>query len=180
MTREARRPLHRLTPLRDDPVSTWLTPPQSVRIAVAGWFSWAAFGLLCVVGLCVGAVVVGLGLLLRTDYLAGKKGEANAKNGSPTSATASGPRSSNKREEEEEHTATAPRPRPSNKRKEEEHTASGPRPSNKSDEYRATVRKAIDDARSRATELLPKVGELQADARALQVYADSLKVQGTI
>ena len=31
MTQEARRPLHRLTPLRDDPAAAWLTPPQRLR-----------------------------------------------------------------------------------------------------------------------------------------------------
>ena len=37
------RPLHRLTPLRDDPAFAWLTASEKLRIDALGWFLWAAF-----------------------------------------------------------------------------------------------------------------------------------------
>src|SRR6478736_5720553 len=37
------RPLHRLTPLRDDPAFAWLTPGERLRIDALGWFLWVAF-----------------------------------------------------------------------------------------------------------------------------------------
>jgi len=40
----AGRPLHRLTPLTDDPVRAWLSPAQVLRVAITGWIRWAAFG----------------------------------------------------------------------------------------------------------------------------------------
>jgi hypothetical protein len=40
MPPEARRPLHRLTPLQNDPASAWLTGPQQLRVAMSGWFGW--------------------------------------------------------------------------------------------------------------------------------------------
>jgi len=43
MTQEPRRPLHRLTPLRDDPAAIWLTRPQRLRVALTGLFGWIAF-----------------------------------------------------------------------------------------------------------------------------------------
>ena len=43
MTQEPRRPLHRLTPLRDDPAATWLTRPQRLRVALTGVFGWIGF-----------------------------------------------------------------------------------------------------------------------------------------
>jgi hypothetical protein len=43
MTQEPRRPLHRLTPLRDDPAATWLTQRQRLRVAMTGVFGWIAF-----------------------------------------------------------------------------------------------------------------------------------------
>src|SRR5436853_2749887 len=46
MTQDARRPLHRLTPLVDDPVSGWLSRPQTLRVAMTGWFRWGLFALL--------------------------------------------------------------------------------------------------------------------------------------
>ena len=45
MTQEPRRPLHRLTPLRDDPAATWLTRPQRLRVALTGVFGWLAFSI---------------------------------------------------------------------------------------------------------------------------------------
>ena len=43
MTQDPRRPLHRLTPLRDDPAAAWLSAPQRVRVAMSGWFGWAMY-----------------------------------------------------------------------------------------------------------------------------------------
>jgi hypothetical protein len=40
---EAKAPLHRLTPLRDDPAIGWLSPGERFRINAMGWFVWAAF-----------------------------------------------------------------------------------------------------------------------------------------
>jgi hypothetical protein len=37
------RPLHRLTPLRDDPALAWLSPGEKMRIDALGWFLWVAF-----------------------------------------------------------------------------------------------------------------------------------------
>jgi hypothetical protein len=37
------RPLHRLTPLRDDPALGWLSAGERLRIDALGWFLWAAF-----------------------------------------------------------------------------------------------------------------------------------------
>src|SRR5579863_5751930 len=37
------RPLHRMTPLRDDPAFAWLTAGEKLRIDALGWFLWAAF-----------------------------------------------------------------------------------------------------------------------------------------
>ena len=45
MTQEPRRPLHRLTPLRDDPAATWLTRRQRLRVAMTGVFGWIGFAI---------------------------------------------------------------------------------------------------------------------------------------
>jgi hypothetical protein len=37
------RPLHRLTPLRDDPARAWLSNGERMRIDLFGWCLWAAF-----------------------------------------------------------------------------------------------------------------------------------------
>jgi len=37
------RPLHRMTPLRDDPALAWLSSGEKLRIDALGWFLWAAF-----------------------------------------------------------------------------------------------------------------------------------------
>jgi hypothetical protein len=42
---QAGRPLHRLTPLRDDPVTFWLTSSQKLRVAVTGWLGWLGYSL---------------------------------------------------------------------------------------------------------------------------------------
>ena len=43
MTQDARRPLHRLTPLHDDPAAAWLSPPQRTRVADDRRFIWLLF-----------------------------------------------------------------------------------------------------------------------------------------
>jgi hypothetical protein len=68
MTQEARRPLHRLTPLRDDPAAVWLTPPQRLRIAIAGWMSWSAFGLLWFVCWVTVLVLFRMGMMMTSVY----------------------------------------------------------------------------------------------------------------
>jgi hypothetical protein len=37
------RPLHRMTPLRDDPALAWLSTSEKMRIDLLGWLLWAAF-----------------------------------------------------------------------------------------------------------------------------------------
>ena len=37
------RPLHRMTPLRDDPAMAWLSSGEKLRIDTLGWFLWVAF-----------------------------------------------------------------------------------------------------------------------------------------
>lgn len=39
----AKPPLHRVTPLRDDPAAAWLDRGEKLRIDMLGWFVWAAF-----------------------------------------------------------------------------------------------------------------------------------------
>ena len=68
MTQEARRPLHRLTPLRDDPVAAWLSQPQRFRVAVVGWVAWAAFCFLTFVMWMTVWLVFGFGIVLTTVY----------------------------------------------------------------------------------------------------------------
>src|SRR5204862_129419 len=57
MTQAPGRPLHRVTPLRDDPLVAWLTGPQRLRVAMTGWVRWGLFGLLW---LCVGFACLSL------------------------------------------------------------------------------------------------------------------------
>jgi len=68
MTQEARRPLHRLTPLRDDPVEAWLSQPQRLRVAMVGWIAWAAFGFLSFIMWLTVWLVFRFGLILTTIY----------------------------------------------------------------------------------------------------------------
>src|SRR4029079_644162 len=68
MTQEVRRPLHRLTPLRDDPVAAWLSQPQRFRVAVVGWVAWAAFCFLTFVMWMTVWLVFGFGIVLTTVY----------------------------------------------------------------------------------------------------------------
>jgi len=56
MTQDARRPLHRLSPLHDDPAAAWLSPQQRLRVALAGWFIWLLFVIILVVSFCGGVV----------------------------------------------------------------------------------------------------------------------------
>ena len=46
MTQDARRPLHRLTPLRDDPAAAWLSPGQRFQVLISKWISWVVFAIL--------------------------------------------------------------------------------------------------------------------------------------
>ena len=68
MTQEARRPLHRLTPLRDDPAAVWLTPPQRLRVTIAGWMSWSSFGLLWFVCWVTVLLVFRMGIMMTSVY----------------------------------------------------------------------------------------------------------------
>ncbi len=68
MTQEARRPLHRLTPLRDDPAAVWLTPPQRLRITIAGWLSWSSFGLLWFICWVTVLVLFRMGMMMTSVY----------------------------------------------------------------------------------------------------------------
>lgn len=45
MTMELPRPLHRLTPLTDDPLRSWLSPAQRLRVTMTGWGGWGLFGM---------------------------------------------------------------------------------------------------------------------------------------
>jgi len=48
MTQETRRPLHRLTPLHDDPAGAWLSAPQRLRVEMTGWFVWTMYVMLLI------------------------------------------------------------------------------------------------------------------------------------
>lgn len=43
MTQDSGRPLHRVTPLRDDPAMAWLSGPLRFRVTLTGWFGWLGF-----------------------------------------------------------------------------------------------------------------------------------------
>jgi hypothetical protein len=45
MATELPRPLHRLTPLRDDPAAVWLSRAQRLVVRMLGWRKWATWGL---------------------------------------------------------------------------------------------------------------------------------------
>jgi hypothetical protein len=57
-----------LTPLRDDPAAVWLTPPQRLRIVLARWMSWSAFGLLWFVCWMTVLVVFRMGMMMTSVY----------------------------------------------------------------------------------------------------------------
>jgi hypothetical protein len=63
MKSEQVRPLHRLTPLRDDPVTGWLDRGELFRVRLTGWGGWAAFGI------SVLALRVVLGIVLVRLYI---------------------------------------------------------------------------------------------------------------
>jgi hypothetical protein len=56
MAAEQARPLHRLTPLRDDPAAAWLSPGQRLSVRFVGWRKWATYG----VGLWLLRLIVAL------------------------------------------------------------------------------------------------------------------------
>lgn len=68
MTQNPRRPLHRLTPLMNDPAVAWLSQQQRVRVAFSRWFAWSAFSLLCFICWLTALLTMGLGLLLTSIY----------------------------------------------------------------------------------------------------------------
>jgi hypothetical protein len=58
MTQASPRPLHRLTPLLDDPLAAWLTRPQRLRVALTRWFGWAAFAVFLILMWCALLVLI--------------------------------------------------------------------------------------------------------------------------
>src|SRR4051812_41725671 len=68
MTQNPRRPLHRLTPLRDDPVVAWLSPQQRVRVALTRWMAWSVFSFLSFLCWLSLLLVLRFGLLLTSVY----------------------------------------------------------------------------------------------------------------
>jgi hypothetical protein len=68
MTQEARRPLHRLTPLRDDPAMVWLSPPQRLRVAMTGWVAWSVVAFLTVMCWSMMVFVLRFGLMSSVFY----------------------------------------------------------------------------------------------------------------
>jgi hypothetical protein len=63
------RPLHRMTPLRDDPDLAWLSTGERLRIDALGWFLWAAFVVLTFV---VRQIVHGAIFILVTPIFSGR------------------------------------------------------------------------------------------------------------
>jgi hypothetical protein len=57
-----------LTPLRDDPAAVWLTPPQRLRITIAGWMSWSSFGLLWFICWVTVLVLFRMGVMMTSVY----------------------------------------------------------------------------------------------------------------
>jgi hypothetical protein len=70
MTQTPRRPLHRLTPLRDDPAVAWLTPSQRWRVTASEWVSWSIFGVFCVFFWVALLFIFGFQLIVTSMYLA--------------------------------------------------------------------------------------------------------------
>jgi hypothetical protein len=66
MAPELSRPLHRLTPLRDDPAAVWLSRGQRLTIALLGWRKWATY----VFGLWLFRLIVAL-VLIQVVYFPG-------------------------------------------------------------------------------------------------------------
>jgi len=63
MPQDARRPLHRLTPLHADPAAAWLTKKQLFGVGMTGSFYWLLFGIFLLL-----VLVAQLFLLARTIY----------------------------------------------------------------------------------------------------------------
>lgn len=68
MTQNPRRPLHRLTPLMNDPAAAWLSQQQRLRVAFTRWFAWSAFSFLCFLCWLTALLALGLGLLVTSIY----------------------------------------------------------------------------------------------------------------
>jgi len=67
MTGDSRRPLHRLTPLRDDPAVAWLSKPQRFRVTLTGWFGWLGFAMFLTI-MWWALVLLMLGVLRVVDF----------------------------------------------------------------------------------------------------------------
>src|SRR5678815_4310046 len=68
MAQDVRRPLHRLAPLRDDPAAVWLTPPQRLRLTIAGWMSWGSFGVVWFICWVTVLLVFRMGIMMTSVY----------------------------------------------------------------------------------------------------------------
>ena len=58
MTQDARRPLHRLTPLHADPAAAWLTSSQRFAVTMTGAFYWLLYFIFLMVAFFVQAVLL--------------------------------------------------------------------------------------------------------------------------
>ena len=58
MTQDARRPLHRLTPLHADPAAAWLTSNQRFAVTMTGAFYWLLYFIFLMVAFFVQAVLL--------------------------------------------------------------------------------------------------------------------------
>jgi hypothetical protein len=58
MTHDARRPLHRLTPLHADPAAAWLTPNQRFSVVMTGAFYWLLFAVFLTIATLVQCVLL--------------------------------------------------------------------------------------------------------------------------
>jgi hypothetical protein len=68
MTQNPRRPLHRLTPLRDDPAAAWLSQQDRLRVAFTRWFTWSAYSFVCFVCWVAALAVFRMGVLFTSVY----------------------------------------------------------------------------------------------------------------
>jgi hypothetical protein len=67
MMQNSGRPLHRLTPLRDDPAVAWLSKPQRFRVTLTGWFGWLGFAMFLTI-LWWALVLLMVGVLRVVDF----------------------------------------------------------------------------------------------------------------
>ena len=59
MAPELPRPLHRLTPLRDDPAAVWMSRGQRLKIAMLGWRKWTTYAVgMTMLRILIGQVLV--------------------------------------------------------------------------------------------------------------------------